>query len=223
MIGKLSAAFPPNAIHWRAQSVTKDGTKAMALAYIDARDVMARLDEACGAENWQDSYVECASGRLICTIAIRIGDEWVSKSDGSGDSDIEGEKGAISGAFKRAAVKWGVGRYLYDMPCPWVACEAWQKDDRGQKKWVWSGWKPEGLKELERVAKGNAPSAPIITDNDANAATILTLAKAADVSIQVICETYNVSALDELTDLQAQKIKNRLTATISERKKAANG
>jgi hypothetical protein len=47
----------------------------------------------------------------------------VWKSDGAGDSDVEAEKGAVSDAFKRAAVKWGVGRYLYDLDSPWVALE----------------------------------------------------------------------------------------------------
>lgn len=130
---KLSAEFPREAIHWRAQTVTKDGTKAMALAYLDARDVMDRLDEVCGPANWQDEYAETAKGRLICRLSIRVNDEWIAKSDGAGESDIEGEKGAISGALKRAAVKWGVGRYLYDMPAPWVPCKSY--DSGGKKRW----------------------------------------------------------------------------------------
>lgn len=151
-LADLAKPFPGNAISWRAQSVTKqEPYKAMALAYIDARDVMARLDEVCGPENWQDSYAETASGRVICTISIRIGDDWVGKADGSGDSDIEGEKGGISGAFKRAAVKWGIGRYLYDMPCPWVECEVFNGK--------WKKWTPNGLRELARVG-GASPAAP---------------------------------------------------------------
>jgi len=209
----LSDPFPPSAISWRAQSVSKkdpQNPKAMALAYIDARDVMARLDEAVGPENWSDSYVETPLGRVICTLSIRLNDEWISKSDGAGKTDIEGDKGGLSDALKRAAVKWGIGRYLYDMPTPWVPCELY--NDK------WSRWTPQGLKELERVAMGHSPQ---ITNADANAATILTLAKAADVAIQVICENFKVSALDELNDVQAQTAINRLKATIEARKKAA--
>jgi hypothetical protein len=36
---------------------------------------------------------------------------------------MEAEKGALSDAFKRAAVRWGIGRYLYDTDSPWVAIE----------------------------------------------------------------------------------------------------
>src|SRR3546814_9843585 len=91
----LSKPFPPSAVSWRSQSLTKDGTKALALAYIDARDVMRRLDDVCGPAGWQDSYAETGKGRLICTISILCGDQWISKSDGAGDTAVEGETGAI--------------------------------------------------------------------------------------------------------------------------------
>ncbi len=142
-LAALSAEFPRDAVSWRAQSVTKDGSKAMALAYIDARDVMGRLDEVCGPENWKDSYVETPKGRVIATIEIWLDDRWVSKSDGAGDTDIEGDKGGISDAFKRAAVKWGIGRYLYATATPWVPCDSYESEYQGKKKWVWKGWKAD--------------------------------------------------------------------------------
>jgi hypothetical protein len=93
-------------------------TKGIALAYLDARDVMGRLDAVCGPGGWQNRYSHTA-GKTVCDIGIKVGDEWVWKADGAGDSDIEAEKGALSDAFKRAAVRWGVGRYLYAVSSPW--------------------------------------------------------------------------------------------------------
>lgn len=127
----LKAEFPREAVSWRAQNVTKDGSKAMALAYIDARDVMDRLDAICGPSGWQCRYSH-ANGKTVCDIAIKCGEEWVWKADGAGDSDIEAEKGALSDAFKRAAVRWGIGRYLYHLESPWVPCESY--DANGKKK-----------------------------------------------------------------------------------------
>jgi len=147
----LSSEFPHDAISWRAQSVTKDGTKAMALAYIDARDVMRRLDDVCGPNGWQCRYPH-ATTKTICEIGIKCGDEWIWKANGAGDTDIEAEKGAISDAFKRAAVLWGIGRYLYDMPSPWVPCESY--DDRG--KWKWKKWNDDPWNHV----KGKVPQAP---------------------------------------------------------------
>lgn len=136
----LFAEFPREAISWRAQSVTKDGSKALALAYIDARDVMDRLDEICGSENWQDRY-EFHGTRTICYLSIRVDGEWVTKADGAGDSDVEAEKGAISDALKRAAVKWGVGRYLYHIVSPWVPCETSEWNGKKQwKSWTADPW-----------------------------------------------------------------------------------
>lgn len=117
----LKKPFPPDRISWRVGSTTQDKTKGMALAYIDARDVQDRLDEVCGGD-WQCRYPH-ANTKTVCEIGIKIDGEWVWRADGAGDSDIEAEKGALSDAFKRAAVRWGVGRYLYDLDSPWVALE----------------------------------------------------------------------------------------------------
>lgn len=151
----LFAEFPHEALSWRAQSVTKDGTKAMALAYIDARDVMDRLDSVCGADGWQCDYPH-AAGKTVCRIGIKIGDEWIWKANGAGDTDIESEKGALSDAFKRAAVLWGIGRYLYDLEAPWVPCEAYEAEYQGRKKWVWKRWTVDPWSCIRGAARSSA-------------------------------------------------------------------
>jgi hypothetical protein len=127
--GKLSAPFPPDRVSWRVGSTTQDKQKGMALAYIDARDVMGRLDDVCGPGGWQCRYLAVGT-KTSCEIGVRINYEWVWKADGAGDTDFEGDKGAFSDAFKRAAVKWGVGRYLYDVESPWVHVEPMGKSFR---------------------------------------------------------------------------------------------
>lgn len=119
---RLAAPFPADRVSWRVGSTNKDKSKGLALAYIDARDVMQRLDEAVGPANWQSRYPH-ADKKTVCEIGIKIDGEWVWKANGAGDSDIEAEKGALSDALKRAAVMWGIGRYLYDLESPWVALE----------------------------------------------------------------------------------------------------
>jgi len=112
----LSKPFPPESISWRVGARTKDKKSGIALAYIDARDVMERLDEAVGAENWQCRY----PFKGCCELSIKIGDEWITKSNCAGETQVEAEKGEASDSFKRAAVLWGIGRYLYDLPNVWV-------------------------------------------------------------------------------------------------------
>jgi hypothetical protein len=150
----LAAPFAPACVSWRVGSTTTDKTKGMALAFINSRDVQDRLDEVCGPGNWQDRY-EFHGPRTICYLSLRIDGEWVTKADGAGDSDVESEKGAISDALKRAAVKWGVGRYLYHLPSPWVEVE-----QRGRSSVI----KQAEYAKLERLlasdAKATAPAAP---------------------------------------------------------------
>lgn len=116
----LKAPFAPDDVKWRVGATNGDKSKGLALAYLDARAVMDRLDSVVGQANWQATYSHALS-KTVCELSIRCGDEWIIKSNGAGDSDIEGEKGALSDAFKRAAVLWGIGRYLYNLDSPWVA------------------------------------------------------------------------------------------------------
>jgi hypothetical protein len=154
---KLRAPFPPDRVSWRIGNTNKDKTSAMALAYIDARDVMERLDAVCGPGEWQCAYPH-ANGKTVCAIGIRVWlpdpekqldtPQWVWKSDGAGDSDIEAEKGALSDAFKRAAVRWGIGRYLYEVDSPWVAIEPMGKSYK---------IKETEYRRLRRLLTGEAP------------------------------------------------------------------
>lgn len=121
---KLRRPFAPERIHWRVGATTKDKDKGIALAYIDARDVMRRLDEVLGPMNWQCSYPWSDGKRLVCELSICVGGKWITRANGAGDTDVEAEKGAFSDAFKRAAVLFGVGQYLYSLPNVWCALKA---------------------------------------------------------------------------------------------------
>ena len=110
---RLAAPFPTESVHWRVGRSVGQG-RAMVLAYLQARDVMDRLDTVVGPANWQCKY-PIAGDKTICELSVRVEGEWITKSDGAGDTKVEGEKGAISDALKRAAVLFGIGRYLYRM------------------------------------------------------------------------------------------------------------
>lgn len=124
LIEKLSLRFEPKEIEWR---ISSSGTKksgdpwAHVVPYLQARAVQARLDWAVGPLVWKDEYKPIEGG-FLCTIWIRSSDgEWIGKQDGAEFTNIEGTKGGLSDAFKRAAVKWGIGRYLYDLGGPFWA------------------------------------------------------------------------------------------------------
>ena len=112
----------------------RPGPGGRKLYHIDARHVMKRLDEVFGIANWQTKYHETQSGRVMCELSVRINSEWITKSDGAGDTGVEKEKGAISDALKRSAVLLGIGAYLYNdaaikngVFAPWATPEGYDK------------------------------------------------------------------------------------------------
>ena len=122
-LSKLKDYFEPSDIEWRLQQCgkTKEGKIwGMALAYVTNRAIMNRLDEVCGPENWKNEFKAAPDGGILCGISIKVGDEWVTKWDGAENTDIEAVKGGLSGAMKRAAVQWGIGRYLYNLEESWI-------------------------------------------------------------------------------------------------------
>lgn len=152
---RLAAPFPPEAISWRVGQMTKDKSKARALAYLDARDVMRRLDEVCGPGNWSNRYVPMPNGTTCCEIGVLLPEiGWIWKSNGAGNTDIEAEKGAYSDAFKRAAVLWGVGQYLYDLDSPWVRVNEWKQIHEDE------------LPKLQALLRGEKPKSAYQTRKD---------------------------------------------------------
>lgn len=154
----LAAPFLPTQISWRIGPTSGDKKSGIALAYLDSRDVQDRLDMVCGPGGWQDRYPHVGQ-KTVCEIIILCGDTWVTKSDGAGDTDMEAEKGALSDAFKRAAVKWGIGRYLYSLPNVWVEIEP-----AGRSFKIKKGETPKLIASLERHMKGLPPPPDIVAE-----------------------------------------------------------
>ena len=96
---------------WRVQSFSKNKPQATCVAYIDSRDVQDMLDANCV---WSDRYYS-EGGLLFCEITIYADGREYKRSDTGSESQAEAEKGHSSDAFKRAAVKFGVGRFLYSL------------------------------------------------------------------------------------------------------------
>lgn len=118
---------------YRIQSATQ--YNALCVAYIDARQVMDMLDQIVGNENWQDHYREVA-GKVYCDLSIKVDGEWITKSDCGSESNHEAEKGQASDAFKRAAVKWGIGRFLYSLTMLKLPVVQDGKDYKGKPKFA---------------------------------------------------------------------------------------
>jgi hypothetical protein len=102
---------------------SRPGKGGQEYQYIDAAMVMNRLDDAVGPGNWKEKY-RVVDTCVYCSLSITLPDgQRVTRGGASGfDLLKEGEKQsrlnslvkktAFSEAFKLAALKFGVGRYI---------------------------------------------------------------------------------------------------------------
>lgn len=117
-LSKLDEPFATHDIEWRIQQSGKSKSGqiyAMVLAYVTNRAIMHRLDEVCGKAGWRNEYQPAPAGGVMCGISIKVDGEWITKWDAAENTQVEAVKGGMSGAMKRAAVQWGIGRYLYNI------------------------------------------------------------------------------------------------------------
>lgn len=113
-------------LKWKLQAKYGDAgqgkvQKGIVVAFIDARDVSERLDNVCGLE-WHAEYsmlegtgiltVECAL-TVLGTTRHDIGTVDLGKAKVDKEMAV---KAAYSDALKRAAVQFGVGRFVYRLP-----------------------------------------------------------------------------------------------------------
>lgn len=132
---KLDTPFQETEVEWRAQKVGYANGKpyAMVLCYVQNRAIMDRLDNVCGPMNWQNQFKEWKNNSQLCGISIfdKEKKEWITKWDGAEETDIEKIKGGLSDSMKRAAVQWGIGRYLYKLEATFAECS-----EEKQKGWT---------------------------------------------------------------------------------------
>jgi len=151
---KLTEEFPAEEVHLLAKQISQDGTRCLALAYLDARHVSERLTEVFGIGGWSVSH-EVVSEKCVKT-RLRILDteypEAVFEDFGYSDAadnqpQPEHLKAAASDGLKRAAVLLGVGRYLYRLGRTWCDYDAEARQPV-----------PKNLAELLRAAPAKPPA-----------------------------------------------------------------
>src|SRR5262249_15482911 len=110
LFAALAAPFDAQEVRVRTQG-------ARQIQYITARTAMNRLDSVVRPANWWDEYVP-GENSVLGRLSVRMPDgSTLTKADAGGYAGMpdqgDDDKSGFSDAFKRAAVKFGVGRYLY--------------------------------------------------------------------------------------------------------------
>lgn len=119
LLAQLAEPFPTDQVRWRAGTINRDKTKAAALAYVEPRAYEDRLNTLCPGD-WQVDFQPWGDNRIICHLTIHGVTRSSTGEAGDSNPTVAGTS-AEAQAFKRACSKFGLGRYLYDLPTTWVA------------------------------------------------------------------------------------------------------
>lgn len=114
----LSEPFPFDAVAVKPGVLSRDGSRGLALAFVDPRAYMERLDAVVGPEHWSVSYQIAPLG-VVCRLTI-LGHVREDVGDFPPEDDPNRMTSAAMQAFKRCCAAFGLGRYLYHLPQVWA-------------------------------------------------------------------------------------------------------
>lgn len=135
LLDALSEPFPPQTLSWKPGAGIKgDASKAIAMAYVDVRSYMDRLDRIVPGQ-WSTSFTPWGENKVICNLTIC---NVTRASTGEFDPDekfaIAEGTAAEAQAFKRACATFGLGRYLYRLLSHWVQMENKKITEESRRK-----------------------------------------------------------------------------------------
>jgi hypothetical protein len=124
---RLVEPFPAKDVMFRPGAPSPDRKRAQALPYAEPRVYEDRLNKVLGPD-WSCRFKTWGDQRLICELTIQVTHEdgtireITRTSTGEFDNGDKIAQGTVAEAqaFKRACSKFGLGRYLYDIPISWV-------------------------------------------------------------------------------------------------------
>jgi hypothetical protein len=160
LFAALAAPFDSSELKLRTQAGRQ-------MPYVTSRTIMNRLDEVLGPENWWDDFVPLEHS-VICRLTIRLPDgTTLTKCDAGGYAGLadpgDDDKSGFADAFKRTAVKFGVGRYLYRDGVPRFSSDITQTVDESETS------APVGTSATPGAVPLSVPAPPGPRQNDESA------------------------------------------------------
>lgn len=211
---ELQQPFNQTDLEWRVQQCGEYNNRiwVIVIAYVTNRAIQNRLDDTVGVFGWKNEFSplpNSVGNGALCGISIKYDGEWITKYDGSDNTKIEATKGGLSGSQKRAAVQFGIGRYLYDVEAMYAdlimpdAFKALQKHDKElyekakTKEDKYFYWKAPQLDD--KFLPKKMVSIPVLKD-------IKKLMEEIDIEKDSICEPFGVEELADLYTDEAGRI-----------------
>lgn len=227
-LAALRQPFTPAAVKFKPLTNPHEGRSSAAF-YIDARLVAERLNTVVGPDNWSDDYNLIAEGRetpaLYYPVVCRLTVFGVTKTDvGQGANTVVDEKAwksAYSDALKRAAVKFGIGAYLYAIPRLYAPVDV---GPNGKAK----GFSREGRQYLLEKYRGWLASdlntfgdpldhGDIADDDDDTPATVAAASSNGSGNGRIVADQEHVDALMTLAEslVEAKRVTVQQVASVA--------
>lgn len=207
---KLIEPFKYEDVNWRVSNAfSKDlknkTAKAIVVPYLKKDVIQDRLDQVFGFDGWSNNFEKWGDNAQLCGISVKIGNEIITKYDGAPNSEFEEIKGGLSDSFKRAAKMLGIGRYLNKFEVIFL-----DVDLVGEK--LTPSIRDTDLKNTLRIRYNKeisrifskTPTIPSL--NEKSLFTIQNLLREKNIKVKSVLDRYNIKALSELTEEQAQKV-----------------
>ena len=140
---ELTRPFEVWQVEVKPGAITKDKTRALALAYADLRAYQDRLDEVVGLEGWSVEYRQIGNSAMVCRLTI-MGHTREDVGEPSEDGSNPATE-ALAQAFKRACSAFGLGRYLYSLPRLWFDYDEQAKRFKDEQRIVHELYTKAGL------------------------------------------------------------------------------
>ena len=148
ILADLAKPFDPALVEFKPGAVAKSEARALALAYVDSREYMRRLDEV--DPTWSDTYEVLDGATVICRLTVA----GITRTDlgRKDEADENSLTSAAAQAFKRACTKFGLGRYLYALP------QVWAEFDPQRKRFTPAALDTLRATLVQTAKPGNPPS-----------------------------------------------------------------
>ncbi|HEV2133171.1 MAG TPA: Rad52/Rad22 family DNA repair protein [Terracidiphilus sp.] len=145
LLHQLAEPFDLSEIKWRVTHTNRDGSRGAVIAFADPRAYTDRLNQLFTPSGWtrnydvttvsaisrvkRDKLIQTGKVLVTCTLTIArlgchsgSGEEWADEENAFTAAEAQ--------AFKRTAMCFGLGRYLYKLPETWVQLDEYRKPTR---------------------------------------------------------------------------------------------
>ena len=115
---ELQAKFEDEDIIWKPANFKQPN--GLKLPYLRKDAIMQRLDDVVGVDGWWRKFTpihfdSSEKPGFFCELTLVINGVEITKTDAAEQTNIAPLKGGLSDAFKRAAMAFGIGRFLTKM------------------------------------------------------------------------------------------------------------